>query len=126
LEQNYSAISEAVRFIGERLNGKDPNFWIGEHAPFELFGPVYWSFVRCGFSQSFPDRLPNAELQLEHDLKPDELLVVLTGSGDELNEGTDTLKRAGLKFAPSATKRVHGSKEVLQLYVGRVTAVTSE
>src|SRR5438105_3186614 len=27
LEQNYSAISEAVRFIGERLSGQYPNFW---------------------------------------------------------------------------------------------------
>jgi len=126
LEQNYSAISEAVRLIGERLRGKYPNFWISEHAPLDLVVPVYRSFVRCNFSPSFPDELPNAELQWQHDLKPDELLVVLIGSGEEISEGTDTLKTAGLKFVPSATKRVHGSKEVLQLYVGRVAAATPE
>jgi hypothetical protein len=126
LEQNYSAISEAVRFIGERLEGKYPNFWISEHGPVDLVGPVYRSFVRCQYSPSFPDQLPNAELHWQHDLKPDELLVVLTGSGDEISEGTNTLKTAGLKFVPSAIKRVHGSREVLQLYVGRVTAVTPE
>jgi hypothetical protein len=126
LEQNYSAISEAVRFIGEQLSGKYPNFWISEHEPVDLVLPVFRSFVRCQYSPSFPGQLPNAELHWQHDLKPDELLVVLTGSGDQISEGTNTLKTAGLKFVPSATKRVHGSKEVLQLYVGRVTAVTPE
>jgi hypothetical protein len=126
LEQNYSAISQAVRFIGERLRGKYPNFWISQHAPFDLIDPVIKSFVRCNYNRSFPDQLPDAELHSQRDLRPDELLVVLTGSGDEISEGTDTLKNAGLKFAPSATKRVHGSKEVLQLYVGRVTAAAPE
>ena len=110
----------------ERLRGKYPNFWISEHAPLDLVVPVYRSFVRCNFLPSFPGELPNAELQWQHDLKPDELLVVLTGSDEEISEGTDTLKTAGLKFVPSATKRVHGSKEVLQLCVGRVAAATPE
>jgi hypothetical protein len=120
LEKDYRAIFHAVRFIGERVGGKYPNFWIDQNASTDLVMPIFRSFVRCGFNQSFPKELPDAKLHWQHDLGPGEVLVVLTGPEDTMSQAANTMNAAGLAFQKTAWKSFVGATETVQVHLGIV------
>jgi hypothetical protein len=112
------AVKLILAHVAER-----PVIWIAAVDNHDLDLTISRSLIRCPYEGSFPDKLPDPEVQWQPPLEPGRTLVLIDGKAQPIGEVQAALARFGMTLDVAASQyfwREDGVTPGVQVTVGKV------